>query len=47
MDKFLEILNSNEKVAWQDCTSLTSFPLIDTTNVTDFSVAFKNCKPLI
>ena len=31
---------------WQNCSSLTSFPLIDTSNGTDFSVSWSSCTSL-
>jgi len=31
---------------WQNCSSLTSFPLIDTSSVTSFELAWRNCSSL-
>ena len=37
---------TNFRDAWQSCSSLTSFPLIDTSSVTIFSFAWLNCSSL-
>ena len=38
---------TNFLFAWQNCSSLTSFPLIDTSSGTDFNTAWRDCTSLI
>ena len=37
---------TNFQGAWQDCTSLTSFPLIDTSSGTNFATSWRGCTSL-
>jgi len=37
---------TNFSLAWRDCSSLTSFPLINTSSATDFSSAWVRCSSL-
>jgi hypothetical protein len=37
---------TNFITAWYECSSLTSFPLIDTSSVTNFQLAWKKCSSL-